>query len=704
MSRTEVKLEFIGTSGVDPFVANVSSPRAVMDFNHISQKLPLINPDDVLIKTGIEYELGKYINDVRTTHDCVVKAIVPKYKEYGIESPVYTVFVEYEEDGQVFIDYIDVETYRSSHNYFGYKLHPTEDFMNLGYNAVIPKDTVLAKTDSLGEDGAYKYGLNVNVAFMSHPSVAEDGFVVSESFVQRAKFHSITKRVVNITKDTIPLNLYGDDEVFKFLPGIGEKVREDGLLCVLRQRNDWFSISDMSNRSLSELDSSFDTSTYVNPNSRVLDISVVRGNYNKSEFTPRMTSQLDQYAEMLVNYYRNIISKFDQILKEKKAMYGTDEAVRLTPRLHRFITDSTIKVNTATYGKNKLSYRKLPIDQYRIEITTISEVTPDKGFKLTDVFGGKGVICHILPDEKMPVDSLGNRADVITDSMSTISRMNPGRSYQHYLSAVSRDNQHRLQAYFHQKYGSQYLHHLQDSDVQYAREYLRGLYQFINSEMVAFIDALNPEEMLHHLTKVLTDNLVLFYPPDNENNITDVIAAIEQSLYKPHLGKVQYTDDLGNRVTTEEDIRIGQMYFLVLEKIANTYSSVSSSKVNNFGFPVKGTNVDKHKYPHSLTPTTTLGETEVRILTSFANPEMIADMIDVTLNPISHKLLVKNILESGKAYDSNFDIDRRSVKYGNTKSLAVLHHMFNAAGFDFDYEPPDPPIGGSPVDPQSSAL
>jgi protein associated with RNAse G/E len=64
----------------------------------------------------------------------------------------------------------------------------------------------------------------------------------------------------------------------------------------------------MNNQGLSELDAAFDTATYVNPNSTVLDITVVRGNYNKSEFTPNMTQQLDQYAEMLVNYYRNVVS------------------------------------------------------------------------------------------------------------------------------------------------------------------------------------------------------------------------------------------------------------------------------------------------------------------------------------------------------------------------------------------------------------
>lgn len=374
-------------AAVNPWIANVSSPRAVMDASHISSRPSLISPDPVLIKTGIEYELGKYINDVRSEHDCIVKAIIPKYREYGVTAPIYTVLVEYEEDGELYLDYIDVETYRSSHGFFGYELKPTDEFMNLGYNDPLPKGTILAKTSSLHEDGSYKYGLNVNVAFMSHPSVAEDGFVVSESFLERAKFTSVVKRVININKDTIPINLYGNKDVFKFIPNIGERVREDGLLCALRPRNDWFSISDMNDNNISEMDSTFDTPTYVSLNSIVVDVNVIRGNYNKPEFTSKITEQLDQYAEMLTNYYRNVVSKFESLIQEKKAMYGSAENIRLKPKLNRFISDCMIKVNAATYGKTKLCYRKLPIDQYRIEITTMSVIKPDLGFKLTGVFG-----------------------------------------------------------------------------------------------------------------------------------------------------------------------------------------------------------------------------------------------------------------------------------------------------------------------------
>lgn len=655
----------------------------------------LITPDEPILKTGIEYELGKYINDVRVDRDCVVKAIIPKYGTYGVDKPpVTTLLVEYDEYDEnlgrsySYIDVIFVDAYRSSHGFFGYTLTNTDEFNGLYYNSPISKDTILAVAPSYGREGSYNYGVNANVAFMSHPAVADDGIVISESFAERTKMISITKRVINITKDNIPINLYGDDNVFKFIPNVGEKVRPDGLLCGIRQRNDWFSVSDLSDENLRTFDSVFDTGCYVNTNSTVIDVTVTRGNYLKSEFTEKMTGQLDQYAEMLVTYYRNIVTQYENLITEKRRLHGGDDMpVRLTPRMHRFITDCMIKVNVVNNPRNKLCYRKLPIDQYRVEITTMSILKPDLGYKLTGIHGDKAVICRVLPDKDMPVDELGNRADVIADDTSTNSRMNPGRVYQHYMGALSRDNHHRLQSVLFGKYGNITTgEQLEKVDVDSTIQYLRGLYSHINSEMVTFIDSLNEEERANHVCDCVVNGINFYYPPDNENIFVDVISGLEQSEYKPHLGKIVYTNEAGVSVKSRDDIRIGRTYMMVLEKIANDYSSVSSARVNSFNFPIKTSNLDKYKYPHSLTPTKTLGETEVRILESFADPVTVAELMDLSLNPISHKLLVKGIIESDKAYDPDFNIDRADLDYGQTRSLMLMKHIFNAYGFDFGFE------------------
>lgn len=50
----------------------------------------------------------------------------------------------------------------------------------------------------------------------------------------------------------------------------------------------------------------------------------------------------------------------------------------------------------------------------------------------------KGIVIDVWDDDRMPVDALGNRADIIQDPASTISRMNIGRLYEQYISQASR--------------------------------------------------------------------------------------------------------------------------------------------------------------------------------------------------------------------------------------------------------------------------
>jgi len=296
-----------------------------------------------------------------------------------------------------------------------------------------------------------------------------------------------------------------------------------------------------------------------------------------------------------------------------------------------------------------------------------------------------------MEDDDMPIDAYGNRAEVITDPSSTISRMNLGRVYESYLGATSRDNRNRLINYLLTRYGKKKLHQLipilTEEDIIYCYNYLHGLYKLINPQMDAFITGLTREDLLQHIQEVLLGNIVFFYPPDNEYNIVDVIASIEDSIYRPYYTEVTYRNTLKNKVMTKEKIRIGNMYIMALEKVADDYMAVSSAKVNNFSFPVKSSNVDKHRYQHSHNPTKTLGETEIRIMNAYASPEANAEIVDINTNPNSHKQIIKNILNSDHPIANLPDIDRTANPYGQNKPLMIFKHMGNAFGIDFSYTP-----------------
>ena len=59
------------------------------------------------------------------------------------------------------------------------------------------------------------------------------------------------------------------------------------------------------------------------------------------------------------------------------------------------------------------------------------------GYKVSDRFGGKGVICDIWSDEKMPIDRNGVKADVIISPPSIIARTNIGQLYEHEINFIA---------------------------------------------------------------------------------------------------------------------------------------------------------------------------------------------------------------------------------------------------------------------------
>lgn len=688
VQNSELDPRLLGTAANNALVGHCSTPRAVMDSNHMASRPSLINPDkkESLI-SGVEYELGKYIEDIKVPENCEVVGTVQKIPNHPA-NPETTVFVTYERNGSLWLDLIVVPRFKSKHSYFGYRLHQTEEMKSLSFGKSLKKDSILASTDSLLDDGTYGYGFNANVVMISDPATAEDGFVVRRGFLEKMAFTTVETKIINLDKDSFMLNYYGDEDNYKMFPNIGERVKENGILGVIRKRNDFFAITDLNDDDIKEVDYTFDDPIYLTKGARestVVDIKVVRGSNIKCVYSDNMVTQLEENYELNCNYAESIIKQYFNILRELRRKFGGNFTPRLGKDLNIFVRDQMALKETKT-TKCKTSNKRKDIDQYRIEITVMSIVVPNLGFKLTDLHGGKGVICAIREDEDMPFYPGTNiRADIIAGGASeTISRMNTGRVYEAYMGAANRDNRNVLLNNLIGKYGSNFINKINSNDCLEIKEFLKGYYELINPDMVDFLMGLNESDLEEHIYEVLTEWLYIYFPPNNKYNVVDVIDCIESSPYKPIESPIQYKVN-GVVKTTVENVLIGRMYYLLLDRTARDFSAVSSAKVNNFMLPIKGSEADRSKYPHNLTPVTNLSETETRIIAALAPPVLIAELYDITLNPTSQKQLIRHILESGKMFDPNFSIDRKVNPYGGSKPLELMKHIFRASGIEMLY-------------------
>jgi hypothetical protein len=287
----------------------------------------------------------------------------------------------------------------------------------------------------------------------------------------------------------------------------------------------------------------------------------------------------------------------------------------------------------------------------------------------------------------MPIDELGRRTDIIVDPGATVNRMNLGRLYEHYINDLLEQTEMKLKQITGFIKGCSYdkFFNTDVNKINEALNYLLGLMVLLSPKQHQFVMGLKDTDKIEYLYQILDDQLTFYMPPDSEIDLSQTIMKIEQSIYKPHVGKVTYTGNSGIRTTTANNIRIADLYMMLLDKIADDWSSVSVSKLQHFGIISPQNKSEKFSYPYRNSPVRTLGETEGRVMVGYTNLENVAELMDRSNNPLTMRRMVQGILEADKPTDIYRLIDRSKIEFGSNKPLQMLNHMFNAAGFKVSY-------------------
>jgi hypothetical protein len=392
--KNELQAEMLGMHSLNAMACHNSSARNQMFGSHFSQRLIMNKADEKLIQTGVEQEFGKYTFSIKMPEDGRIIKIIQRYPA-GIDNQSLhfnpETIVIYENDKDNEIDYFTIPHYCSYDEVFGFKYEFKDGLSKLRTGAYIPKDTIFADSPGVGDNSNYKYGLNFNTAFMSVPSVSEDGIMISEAALQRLKFPLFESRSIEFGAGYFPLNLYGTKDKYKPFPDIGDYIREDGLLMMTRQYDEDLTPVEMSIYDTMEPDFIFDKALYTRAGKgRVIDIKVFSNNNPTKQLPSSMAEALERYKKALLKYHQEIINTEIQLMMERKRKYG-EAKVKLSPKLHRLIVESmaiTNHVNNKAKQNLNLIYRKNPLDEYRVEFVIEYEITPNIGFKLSDQHGG----------------------------------------------------------------------------------------------------------------------------------------------------------------------------------------------------------------------------------------------------------------------------------------------------------------------------
>lgn len=288
----------------------------------------------------------------------------------------------------------------------------------------------------------------------------------------------------------------------------------------------------------------------------------------------------------------------------------------------------------------------------------------------------KGVICAVWPDELLPMDADGNRADVIMDGDSTIKRMNIGRVYEQFINAASRDVSKRV---------SKMVEVGGDAACKEAWEYLIGYYETVSPRMHELLSNYTFDEIKAHVRSVVEDGVYLWLPTDNPADPVEMIKTLRKK-YPPTFGKVKYSGG----VLTDSNVLIGSIYVLLLEKTGVDWSGVGSAKLQHFGIPAKVSSSDRFASPGKNQPVRILGEAEVRSINAAVGSEVVAELLDQSNSPATHKYIVNKILNADKPTNVDEMVDRYEIPLGNSRSLLFVKHIMECCGTEFVRNIEDP--------------
>lgn len=679
---SELSAELLGVASTNPFLMHDSSSRLAMACTQIGQALVTEGNTVKRALTGTEREYGRFTFNIKMPCNAIVIRCIRKYPpmmgERMKENPLTILVYEDLDSPTREIGILELTRHHCMHQHFGFKYVYRPVLEQLVPGAHIPKGTVIADSPSITPDGDYKYGIETNIALMSYHPVIEDGIIASDEYLERLKTKAYGSRFISWGERDFPLNLYGDDKVYKPFPDIGEFIRDDKLLFATRRYDEKLAVVDFmpskvrgdnfTQSNLREVDYIFDNTVYAEANAKVVDIIVHKGGQSRSNLPTGMNEQTEYYYRKEIAFYQSLMEVYEDLKRKRR------DTVRISPNFERILVESQAFLDGL--GKNRVvkTVGRSPLDEWHVEIVYEYTMTPTIGSKLTDCHGGKGVVVHIMKAEDMPTDADGNRADIIMDDFSTIKRMNLGRLYEQYINAASRDVSKRVRSM---------LGNRTPEEVEAAWEYLKGYYQIVSPRMWdEIVSSGTDKRKLEHLDAVAADGIYLFVPTDNPERYSDVVRNI-QKYYPPVFGPVTYRGQSGRVSVTKKNVLIGSLYMLLLEKMGNTWTAVSSSKLQHFGIPSKHTNTDKYSSPSRNNPVRSLGESEVRLYCSVMSGDAVAELLEQSTDPRSHRAILDNILAAPKPTAISAVIDRSVVPRGKSRALALINHQLECAGVRF---------------------
>lgn len=664
--RIEKPEHILGRSLLQPFCSTNSGSRKLMHSTHLEQRLPLLNPEVPIIQTGYENEFGKYASSYyQADTEYVVLAKIQKFED----KPNHHYFLIIQDLNTGNLDIIEKINYEFITETYGFlynnsnldRLKPVDINEELKDNNIIHHGDVYKKSMAYDDYNNRRDGVNLLTAYMATMKNTEDSVIISESAAKKLASPLIKPVRIIINENDILLNMYGDEYNYKSFPDINEDVANNLLTVVRREKKEESLFTHSYNRLTDFLtnDDKFIVS------GKVIDVDVYCNNpetINQSGYN----TQIKKYNDNKLRYMNELI------LKVKEIQDRNSNSLNMSYKLQKLLYEANSVLAGVQYINDNKTFNGTILD-----LTVLEENEIKIGDKVSDRYGGKGVVSFILPDNEMPIISQTKEpVEILFNSCTCVGRLNPGQMFETSTTFIGK----RIIDFI-------LLNVLTiDECTDLVREYM----QLVGCDMDEFLEEMldpntSEEYKSEYINSIINDSgIMLSLEPISNSMTIDTLG----KLYDEFPWATQYEmimpikDSCGNiRYTkSRRPMVIGTKYIYRLKQYGeDKFSATSSSATNIRNLNTRSKANKQYKSPHTRTPIR-FGDMESGNLNHMGNEIVAAIMMMYSSSPHARRSV--QTLYTGNPFDVNIKLDNKA----KNRNVEIINARLKTCGYRLEFK------------------
>ncbi len=651
--RIRSKEQVLGKCLYQPFTIANSGSRKILFSTQLDHAIPLFNPEVPIISTGYENKFGDYsASIIKMNDDYEVLYKISKFSR--IPNHAYVLIIRNVHTGK--LDILQRTSYNHLTESYGYLYNNTVmDQLDEGYT--IPRGEIVRSSKAYDNYMNRCDGVNLKVTYLCQDKSMEDGIIISETAAKKLASPFISKIQILLNDNDIPLNIYGDSGSYKCIPDVGEKI-QNGIICAIRRENQEDILYTQSVEMLKKILMSDTKYVVSGEDVEIIDLDIYSNNPDalRDKFS---NNQLNYYYEEKQRYMFEIIKAVETL--RSKGM--TD----LSYDLEKLYVESKRQFQNVEYIYDK------SFSGTMIELTVLERNIPAVGDKLSNRYGGKGVISKILPDNLMPIDKdTGVASELSFNSSTCVNRLNDGQLKESSLTHI----------------GARILQYIQQSGmINNTYQSLMHIIKFVSmcSEeqammMRSMIECMSDEDRDIYLQNIIdSGNIYLSLLPATESISLDKLDEIYKAF--PYVKQreifVTVKDSNGNLryVPARRRIVIGDMYIYRLKQYAEekfSVTSLSSVNIRNENTRSKSSKTNKSLY--SNTPIK-FGDMESNDLGHAGIENVISTLMIHSVSPQARRLVEQMLT------DDPYDIDIKLSDNAINRTAQIANIYLKTMGY-----------------------